>query len=458
MANTYGVGFLIAWPIDCTLAGLGALPIYLYFVLIEVPLPNESERLARLSAYRSRLILLAKRHGTPCYVFDANEARKNLKRFRESFSAHGCKIETYYAVKSNPSARLLKTLVLAGAGLDVSSVRELALARQAGASKIVYTGPGKTERDFEQLLAFKGEFRVHLESYTEIKRLSRVAGKKKRRINCAIRVHTSAQAGWTKFGVALKALAATWRQAAAADGVRPCGIHFHISHVDSPQTYLRALSEVTDYAMAELRAREREQVEFIDIGGGFCPASFDGLYNWNTNQRVDYDLFPKQARRALRPGAKPFWKSYGVTPIEEFGQKIADFFDRKVRKVFPNARLFAEPGRFISHSCEHFLMRVLDKKDKHTIIVDAGNNMVGWEEHYQFLNYAPVFNLTRFRPNREFGCLIYGPLCTPGDMWGYYLRGARVEIDDLLVMPYQGAYTLTLAQNFIRGVPQEISL
>ena len=423
-----------------------------------MPLHNESERITRLGALRSRLKTLARRHGTPCYVFDGHEARTNLQNFRASFAKHGCGIETYYAVKSNPSPLLLKTLVAEGIGLDVSSTRELALAQQAGAKKIVYTGPGKTEQDFEHLLAFKGERRAHLESPTEIRRLSKVASRKKTTIDCAIRVHTSAQAGWTKFGVPLKVLAASWLEAERANGVRPCGIHFHISHVDSPQIYLRALRELCQYALAEFRVRQREQVEFIDIGGGFCPASFDGLYTWNTNQQVNYDVFQVQARRALRPGSKPFWRSYAVTPIEDFGAKISRFFERTVRKVFPRARLFAEPGRFISHSCEHFLMKVLDKKDKHTVIVDAGNNMVGWEEHYQFLNYAPIFNLTRYRPRREFGCLIYGPLCTPGDMWGYYLRGGGVEIDDLLVMPYQGAYTLTLAQNFIRGVPLEVRL
>lgn len=421
-------------------------------------LPDESERFKRLAALRSRFGSIARRHGTPCYVFDAREARANLARFRSSFKRHGCAIEVYYAVKSNPSPLLLKTLVAAGAGLDVSSTRELALAVQAGARKIVYTGPGKTEQDFKQLLAFKGDYRVHLESPTEIDRLSKVASRRKVVVKAAIRIHTSAQAGWTKFGVPLKSLASTWRLAARAKMVQPCGIHFHISHVDSPQTYLRALRELCCYALSEFTLTERQQVEFIDIGGGFVPASFDALYAWNTSQRVDYDCFQAQARRALRAGSRPFWKSYEVTPIESFGEKISNFFHKVVSTVFPKARLFAEPGRYISHSSEHFLMRVLDKKDKHSVIVDAGNNMVGWEEHYQFLNYAPIVNLTRFSPRSEFGCLIYGPLCTPGDMWGYYLRGAGIEIDDLLVMPYQGAYTLTLAQNFIRSVPLEVSL
>lgn len=421
-------------------------------------LPHEKERLARIGKFRSKFEQIAKLHGTPCYVFDREEVVKNLNRFRDSFIKNDCPIEVHYAVKSNPSELLLKTLVTNGAGLDVSSIRELRLAIRAGAKKIVYTGPGKTAADFKEIVKFKGELKVHLESLVELERLSKVARSAKKEINCALRVHTSAQAGWTKFGIPLKQLKNAWDVARKSTKVRICGVHFHISFVSSPKTYLTALKELCLYAKAEFSPSERKEVEFIDIGGGFCPESFEGLYTWNTSQQVNYELFPAQARKAVRVGAKPFWRPYSVIPIEKFGASIAKFYRQQLLEVFPNVRLFAEPGRFISHSCEHFLMRVLDKKDNTTVIVDGGNNMVGWEEHYQFLNYAPIVNLTRYKPEREFGCLVYGPLCTPGDMWGYYLRGSGIEQDDLLVMPYQGAYTLTLAQNFIRGVPKEVAL
>ena len=49
-------------------------------------------------------------------------------------------------------------------------------------------------------------------------------------------------------------------------------------------------------------------------------------------------------------------------------------------------------------------------------------------------------------------------LCTPHDLWGYYLRGRAVRLGDLLCMPFQGAYTYTLAQRFIRPVPPVVAL
>jgi diaminopimelate decarboxylase len=77
--------------------------------------------------------------------------------------------------------------------------------------------------------------------------------------------------------------------------------------------------------------------------------------------------------------------------------------------------------------------------------------MLGWErfEH----DYFPVINLTHPSAENEIRFRLYGPLCMPQDMWGYYIYAHTVEEGDLILVPYQGALTFSLAQSFIKPIP-----
>jgi len=99
----------------------------------------------------------------------------------------------------------------------------------------------------------------------------------------------------------------------------------------------------------------------------------------------------------------------------------------------------------------HLVMRVADVKKKDLVILDGGIHMVGWERYLHI--YAPVVNLThpglRARKVR-----LFGSLCDPEDSFGEYCYASRVELGDLIVVPFQGAYTYGVSQDFIREVPE----
>ncbi|HIB85482.1 MAG TPA: diaminopimelate decarboxylase, partial [Chromatiaceae bacterium] len=48
---------------------------------------------------------LADQHGTPLYIYDSQAIRRQVKRFREAFSAFDHRI--YYAMKANSNPDLL---------------------------------------------------------------------------------------------------------------------------------------------------------------------------------------------------------------------------------------------------------------------------------------------------------------------------------------------------------------
>lgn len=100
----------------------------------------------------------------------------------------------------------------------------------------------------------------------------------------------------------------------------------------------------------------------------------------------------------------------------------------------------------------HIALKVVDRKSPRTAILDGGVNAIGWERFSY--DYFPVINLTH--PGmRERICTLYGSLCLQGemDLWGYSYYGSKLAEGDILVVPYQGHLTYSLAQNFIHPIP-----
>src|SRR6185437_1367553 len=81
-----------------------------------------------------------------------------------------------FSVKANGNLAVLKTLAKLGAGADVVSGGEVKKARAAGipASKIVFSGVGKTEGELKLALA-EDIFQFNVESEPEMEELNGLA-------------------------------------------------------------------------------------------------------------------------------------------------------------------------------------------------------------------------------------------------------------------------------------------
>jgi diaminopimelate decarboxylase len=416
------------------------------------------EKRARdVAALRPRLLRLSAAAPTPLYIFDPDEVTRNLRRFVRAFAAAGVAVRVFYAVKSNPYLGLLRTVVGAGHGIDVSSPRELRLALRAGARRVVFTGPAKRPADLELILRHRRRVVAHLESPRELEELARLAEARRCAVRCGLRITTRHQRKWSKFGIPLDELQPCWRLARRSRWLRVAGLQFHSGTLSRPDPVEATLEAVGEHLRAALSPEELGGLEFVDVGGGVPPEAYEGIYPWNREQTMSFDRDPDLVPRILADAIGPHHEAAEVVPVERFAARIAAAYRRHIAPLNPRIALCAEPGKFISHSAMHLLFRVADVKGPQAVIVDGGTNMIGWEK-YEFFDYAPIFNLTRFAPRRERPTLVYGSLCTPHDLWGYYLRGRSVRVGDLLCMPFQGAYTYTLAQRFIRPVPAVVEL
>jgi diaminopimelate decarboxylase len=399
-------------------------------------------------ARRETLLGLAERHQTPFYAFDTDGLRDALRRFRLLFDGALPGHVPYYAVKSNPHPFMLAEAVRAGYGLDVSSGRELQLALAAGATKILFSGPGKSDAELRLALKHRDRVIVNLDSFGELARLGAVSARARKPMRAGVRIFTQHHGSWNKFGIPLEDLGKFFREAEAHAHVDLCGVQFHLSWNRSAEPYARILAALGKALKKRLTPAQRARIRFIDVGGGYKPHALEGYFPKDhplgmLAAAVD-EQFDTETQFELP------WIQKESVPLASYALTLRE----AVRKhVAPHVKcnIFTEPGRIVSTWSMHLVMRVVDVKRKDAVILDGGIHMVGWERYLQI--YAPVVNLTH-PDTRERKVHLFGSLCDPEDTFGALCHAAKMELGDVIVVPFQGAYTYGVAQNFIRAIPE----
>ena len=230
----------------------------------------------RLAASGVDLEAIADAAGGPVYVYDLDAIVGAYETFAAAFAGRTSRI--CYAMKANDSVAVLKALADAGAGVDVVSGGELALALATGvpADRIVFSGVGKTDAELAQAVD-AGVMQINVEVPAELDRLSAIAAAKGKRAPVAIRVNPDVDAGTIeqistgraqdKFGIAFEAAEALYLHGAGLSGVELVGVAMHIgsqigdvAHAATACGKLRALWEQLAAAGVELKR--------FDIGGG----------------------------------------------------------------------------------------------------------------------------------------------------------------------------------------------
>ena len=80
---------------------------------------------------------LAKKHGSPLFIYSHSTLTKNFQQFDDALSPLDHSI--HFAVKANSNLGVLRTLANAGSGFDIVSGGELQRVIAAGANPVSYT-------------------------------------------------------------------------------------------------------------------------------------------------------------------------------------------------------------------------------------------------------------------------------------------------------------------------------
>ena len=369
---------------------------------------------------------IAKKYGTPCYVYSYHSLLSRIKKFKDAFS--GIDTLICYSVKANSNLSILKIIKEHGLGADVVSGGELRRALIAGFSpkKIVFAGVGK--KDEEIALAIKKNiYCFNIENEEEIALIEKYARKYRRKVLCNIRLNLDIDVDThhyvktskkeTKFGLDINSASRILKNNRDNRYIEIKGFHLHLgSQLKDVQPYVKALESVK-YLCSEINFKP----EIIDLGGGF------GI---------------------------PYSPEDKVKDIEDFGVAIKE----KIKDI--GAQIFIlEPGRYIVGNTAVLLCSVLyvkRRQEKNFVIVDAGMNDLIRPAFYG--SYHIILPAKQGRVQNYIKADIVGPICETGDYLGKdVVIPADIKKGDLLVIGSAGAYCFSMSSNYnTRPRPCEI--
>ena len=221
------------------------------------------------------LDLLAEAVGTPFYCYSTATLERHYKVFADALPAGSL---VAYAAKANDNLAVLKTLARLGAGADVVSGGELAKALAAGvpASKIVFSGVGKTEAEMRAALE-AGIYQFNVESEPELIALNEVAASLGLRAPTSLRINPDVDAkthakintgtAETKFGIPFAHAREAYAQAASLKSIEIVGVDVHIgSQITDLEPFETAFNRIGEL-IVQLRA-DGHAIGRLDLGGG----------------------------------------------------------------------------------------------------------------------------------------------------------------------------------------------
>ena len=219
---------------------------------------------------------LAKHYGTPCYVYSKQAILDGYHAYTDSFASLDHQI--CYAVKTNSNLAVLSVLAQAGAGFDIVSRGELMRVLAAGgeASRVVFSGVGKTYGDIEYALN-QGISCFNVESISELALINEVAKTLDKRAPISLRVNPNVDAKThpyistglkdNKFGIIHEDAIAVYEQAAALSHIDIIGIDCHIgSQLTEVAPFVAALEKIVE--LIDILRDKGINLRHIDLGGG----------------------------------------------------------------------------------------------------------------------------------------------------------------------------------------------
>lgn len=237
-------------------------------------------------------------YGTPMYVYAKSAIISAYQGYVDAFKdvAH----QVCYAVKANSNLAVLKLLYELGAGFDIVSVGELHRVLQIGtASKVVYSGVGKTATDIESAL-MAGIACFNVETVSELDLINKVAGTLGKKAPISLRVNPDVDAMThpyistglkdNKFGIDAKVAVDAYVYASTLPNLEIVGIDCHIgSQLTQIAPFLDALDKVSK--LIDALAQKGITLRHIDIGGGLGVRYIDE--NPASTQAYAQALLPK---------------------------------------------------------------------------------------------------------------------------------------------------------------------
>jgi diaminopimelate decarboxylase len=354
---------------------------------------------------------IARRFGTPCYVYSQACIEASYTEYARALAGRTSMV--CYSVKANSNLAILALLAKLGAGFDIVSGGELARVIAAGGEprRTLFSGVGKTEGEIRFALE-KAIGCINLESEAELARVESVAGQLRRRAPIAFRVNPDIDAKThpyistglreSKFGVAHADAERLYRRAAGMRNVEIVGIGCHIgSLLEASAPFVASAERIV--ALVDRLETAGIRLKHIDVGGGI----------------------------GIR------YRDEAPQPPAAFVSGVLDAIGKRAHTVI------FDPGRSIVGNAGVLLTRVEYVKPGFLVVDAAMNDLIrpalygAWHDVKTVKESAP-------------GSAVYdivGPVCESADFLAKDRKLAAAE-GDLLAIMSCGAYAMVMSSNY----------
>ena len=350
-------------------------------------------------------------NSSPRLVYDLERVKENFSQFVKSFGH----IKPYYAVKANPSVKIVELLNRLGSNFDCASINEIKICTDLGISarKISFGNTVKKSDDIKK--AFKlGVKLFAFDCEEELLKIKKFAPRSN--VYCRLEVYNGG-AEWPlskKFGCSSKETEYLLIKAKKI-GLNPVGLSFHVGSQQLKKTTWEKAIKTSSQIYKKFK-RKYFELSFLNIGGGM-PVNYE-------NKKIDF---------------------------KDYAKNILNLIHKYYDEAIPE-NIIAEPGRFLVASAgvlESEVILIKKKEDIRWVYLDVGRYSGLAETEGEAIKYKIEF----YRNNKvkKVKYIIAGPSCDSHDILyqkKLYTLPKNIKPGDKLRIFSAGSYIISYQSEF----------
>ena len=365
---------------------------------------------------------IAKTYGTPLYVYNADKITAQFRNLQNAFANSNTRF--FYASKALTNINILKHILSIGCSIDCSSVNEAHLALHVGfkPENVLYTSNGIDFSEIEEAVGLG--ININIDSLSNLEKFGKKYGHS---YPVGIRLRPNIMAGGnlkistghsnSKFGIPIEQLNEILDLIQTHDlFIR--GLHIHTGSEIKDVSVFMKVAEVFFDLIPHF-----QELEFLDLGGGFKVAYKDR----------DHE-----------------------TDINQLGKEIEVFLTNLENKLQKKFQCWFEPGKYLVSESGYLITKVNVLKTSQSTVfagVDTGlNHLIRPMMYDAYHRIANISNTNA--PIKTY--TITGNICET-DTFGTDRHLHEVREGDLLAIYNAGAYGFEMSSNYnSRYKPAEV--
>ena len=344
--------------------------------------------------------------GTPFHIYDEKGIRENGEALIRAFAGVDS-FREYFAVKALPNPSIMKIMQELGFGFDCSSITELLLSRQVGASgeQIMFTSNNTSPAEFAVAEA-DGGCVLNLDDISLIDKVPQMPELICFRYNPGERRSGNSIIGnplESKYGVAHDQLLDAYKKAMQR-GARRFGLHTMLASNELNHAYMVETARMLLDRVVWLSEKLDIRFDFINIGGGLG---------------IPY-----------RPQERPL-------DIVSMGKEIAELFRSFKAHHGYAPRLILESGRYITGPYGVLVTRAINRKEIYRTYVGVDSCMSSLMRPGMYDAYHHLSVLGKEGEQETVD--VVGSLCENNDKFAIQRPLPAIQDGDILLIHDTGA-------------------